>query len=657
MKEYLSNVHIGTCYYPDHWPRERWQQDIDNMKDMGLDVVRIAELSWAAMEPRDGEFTFGWVDDFIALAGKNGLKIVLGTPSEATPVWLRNDHPEIIRVNDFGLIHGGRGMHCHNSPTFRYYIGRMVEQMALRYGNNPTVVGWQIDNEFRAVDCYCSVCQADFRTWLREKFGTIEALNEAWGTKFWSQHYNSFEEVRLPTKDQVTISTSQVVDYKRFISNATVAFQREQIDIIKKHAKGQFVTHNALGLYPQLNMYDLARDLDVMGWDVYPNVDDDYMAHAMCHDMMRATKHAPFWMLEQKNGYFNFSDYNLAISPGLVRAWSYMDIAKGANGVLYYRYRANRYGQEQNPNGILRHDGTKRRAYYEIQTLCRELAPIAGPLGKTNVAAEVALIHNYDDMWSCQAKKQYKNFDCFRLEMDFYRALTSLGVSVDLVSPHEDFTPYKAVIAPNLMLLSEETAASLAAYVKGGGRFLCHIRAGTKNAHNAVVDTPWPGLLREMMGVTVEEFEAFSDKTGNTAFFDGQEYPVAWWADVLALDDAVCQATYVDKFYKGTPAITKNTYGKGEAVYFGAAGCYDLIRAYLKNLLTGLGIQTTNVPNGVYLSSRRGEGGRYDFVINMNHEKAQISLPQGGYDMLSGTRREGTITLDPLEVILLDMMR
>ena len=337
----LEKITVGTCYYPEHWP-ERWQIDIDNMADMGLSAVRVAELAWSSMEPRDNEFTFDWLEEFIGMAGKSGLKIILGTPSEATPVWLRASHPEIVRIDEAGLQHGSRGGHCHTSSAFRFYTSRIVNEMASRFGSNPNVAGWQIDNELRGSECHCSGCRHAFQNWLLEKYGSIEKLNEAWGTWFWSQHYNSIEEVELPSMKEVTISTSQYLDYKRFVSWSAVDFQNMQIAIIREKAPGQFITHNSMGLYPQINYYDLAKQLDVMGWDSYPHVDSDYIDVAKSHDLIRATKHDNFWMMEQKNGYFNGGDYNLAITPGLVRAWGLFDISRGANGVLYYRYRAKR---------------------------------------------------------------------------------------------------------------------------------------------------------------------------------------------------------------------------------------------------------------------------------------------------------------------------
>jgi beta-galactosidase len=628
--------------------------DIDNMVDMGISVVRVAELAWSTMEPHDGEFNFAWLEDFISMASRKNLKIILGTPSEATPVWLRAAHPEIVRVDEAGIRHGSRGNHCHTSPAFRFYIARMVNEMVKRFGNNPHVVGWQIDNELRGSECHCLACRHAFQVWLLQRYGSVEKLNEAWGTWFWSQHYNSIEEVELPSLKEVTISTSQYVDYKRFVSWSAVDFQNKQVEIIREKARHQFISHNSMGLYPEINYYDLAKELDVMAWDAYPHVDDDYINMAKGHDLIRATKHDNFWMLEQKNGYFNGGDYNLAITPGLVRTWGLFDISRGANGVVYYRYRANRWGQEQNPNGILRHDGSKRRAYFEIKQMNSELDPIRKKLGKTKVKTQVALIHSYDEIWSGMAKRQYKNFNCHYLEHDFYMALLRHGITPDLIHPEDDLSPYKVVLAPNLFLLSQKTADNMKRFVESGGTAIFHIRCGQKDPANVMVDIPWPGLVRGLCGVTVDEFEAFPDHIRNNVMYNGKEYPVRWWADVLTADKAKAIATYTERFYKGSPAITENIVGQGKAVYFAAAGCIELIGDYLDKVFTEHGIKTVSVPDRVYMTTRQSPEVSYTFILNMGSEAKEFDPCITGTDVITGRKISGPVRIEPLEVLIVE---
>ena len=655
-----SSIVIGTAYYPEHWPKERWLEDIRKIQESGITTLRLAELAWFRMEPEEGKFDLDWLEEFIDLAYREaGMKVILGTPSEASPVWLRDRHPEVMRVNGFGQREGGRGQHCHTSLVYRGYISRMTEQMVRRFANHPAVIGWQIDNELRGVECYCEDCAGSFRQWLRRKYGTLENLNREWGTHFWSQTYNTWDEIRLPSKDQLTISTSQVVDFKRFISDTTVDFCHMQADIIKKYAPHQFVSHNCLNArYYAINMYDLAKKLDVYAWDSYPNVDEDYTGCCMGHDLARGTKHDNFWMLEQKNGYFNGSSYNLALEPGIARNWAYQDISRGANGVMFYRWRANRWGQEQNPNAIMRHDGSPRRAFYEIQQLCRELAPISADLAHTRVQAPVALLQNYSDVWAHEAKRQYTNISYDSVMMEYYRALTENGITADIIQPNDSqLSRYKIVLASNIMLLSPADAENLTRYVENGGHLVVGVRAGMKNENNVVVDTPWPGYLAELTGVTVDEFEAFPAHAWNQAVYQGKRYDVRSWADVLTSHTARVDAVYGGKFYKGKPAITRNFVGKGSAVYLGVAGCPDLVKAYLEGLMDECGITRTPLPKNVFMTVRESAEKRFLFVINMGLEPVCVEIPYTGVSRTGGQRVGRTLWVKGMDTELIECDR
>ncbi|MGN0314344.1 MAG: beta-galactosidase [Fusicatenibacter sp.] len=651
-----KKITIGTAYYPEHWDKSRWHEDLLKIKETGMTTLRIAELAWSRMEPRDGCFDLDWLEEFINMAYEEGFKIILGTPSEASPVWLRDKHPEVLSVNAAGQRTGGRGHHCHTVDTYRFYISRMTEQMVKRFGNHPAVIGWQIDNELRGVECYCEECAKSFRNWLKNRYGTIENLNYEWGTHFWSQTYNSWDEVRLPAQDQLTISTSQVLDFKRFISDTTISFQNMQIDIIKKYAPHQFVSHNCLNsLYYSINMYDLAQKLDFYSWDTYPNVDDDYIRVSYGHDLARSTKHDNYWMLEQKNGYFNGSDYNLALEPGIVRVWAYQDIAHGANGVMFYRWRANRWGQEQNPNGIMRHDGSPRRAFYEIQQFCKELDPISEDLYQTKVHADVAIIQNYSDIWAHEAKKQYTNIDHEKVTMEYYRALLKHGITADVIQPNDaSLSNYKIVIAPNLMLISKADAENLKHYVEAGGHLIVGVRSGMKNENNVVIDTPWPGELSDLCGVTVDEFEAFPAHTWNSVTYKGKSYDAKMWADILTSHTADVLAVYNHKFYMGKPAVTRNQYGKGTATYFGVAGCPELIEEYLCMLFEECGLTTTELPKGVFMTVRESETKKFRFLINMNLEPACVTLPCIGKNGFTGNMTGSSVLIPPMDVVLIE---
>lgn len=652
-----QEIYIGTGYYPDHWPRERWPKDIELMKEAGIKILRLAELSWSFLEPREGEFDFSWLDDFIELAHEAEIQILLSTPIEASPVWLRYKHPEVVRHDKFGRIHGERGMHCHNSRTFIFYVNRIVTKMAEHYADNPAVIGWQIDNELRNVDCYCSDCREAFQKWLEERYGTLEGLNQAWGTCFWSQVYNSWEEVTPPSAEQLTISVSQILDFTRFGSDSTVNHLNRQVDIIKSFAPHHAVTHNMLGWYPNLNAYDLSKKLDFIGWDSYPNVDGDNHIECFLHDHYRGAKHKAHWVLEQKNGYFNYSDYNLAIEPGLVRLWTYQDIARGANGVLFYRWRSNKYSGEQNPNGLLRHDGSPRRPYYEVKQLTEELSRFEKELVDTTVEAPVAIIYSYDLMWAFEAHKQYKNFDHREHLLTYYRALTKLGLTADLVDPTTDLSKYKLVIAPSMAMVSDEIYENFNRYVEDGGCLIIGARSGMKTWSNTTVELPWPGLLAEMAGTVVDEFEVLPDKYANAITYKGKEYPVKVWLDMLDNQTAETLAVYTQKFYAGRTAISKNSHGAGLVYYVGVMGNSELALDFLADVAEELKLIVTDVPKEVYLTRRVNEQDCFTFYINVNREPVTVVVNEAGTNVITDQPVSGEVVINGLDVLIVKSPR
>ncbi|MBD2870938.1 beta-galactosidase [Paenibacillus arenilitoris] len=649
-------IYVGSNYNPEHWPKDRWPIDVQYMKEAGVNVLRLTDLAWSRLEPEDGKFDFGWLDEFMAMAGEAGIGLILTTPIEASPVWLRHKHPEVVRTDKFGRIHGERGNHCHNRTALHFYVERLVDRMASRYARHPAVIGWQIDNELRAVHCYCEECLIGFQAWLRSRYGTLERLNDEWGTVFWSQEYRSWDEVKLPSADQLTISVSQVVDYYRFASDSTVNHVARQADIIKGYAPHHFVTHNSLGYwYLFLDLNRLAEKLDFMGWDSYPDVDSDNHHICIGHDLHRSVKPSndKFWVLEQKNGYFNYSNYNLAIEPGLVRLWAYQDIARGANGVLFYNWRSNRFSWEQNPNGIFRHDGTPRRAYYEMKQMIAELGGFGGELVDASVEAPVAIIHSYDQIWGYEAHKQYTNFDYRRHIMDYHKVLARNGVTADLVEPQADLSRYKLVIAPSMAMVNEDIQRNLEAYVKNGGCLVIGARSGMKTWANTTIVTPWPGLLTELAGVAIDEFEVLPDHYSNGIAYKGKEYRVKVWLDMLETKTAETVATYTEKFYAGRTAISKNRFGEGTVYYVGVMGSTELIEHLLNDIAGERGIRMAPIPDEIYVTHRVNKEHRFTFFINVNRKPVTVKLDYPGLDVIKGEEVTGEAEIGGLDVLII----
>ena len=406
-------MYFGADYYPEHWPKERWAEDAKLMKEASINVVRVAEFAWAKLEPMEDNYDFSWLDEAIETLVNEGIEAVMGTPTATPPKWLMDKYPEIYMKDKFGQIRGfgSRRHHCYNSPVYHEYSSRIVAKMAEHYRQNPNVVAWQIDNEFGCQDtgqCYCEDCLAAFKEWLKNKYGTIEAVNVAWGTVFWSQNYQGWDEMILPGYTVCDESDNNfhghnpgmLLDFYRFSSDSVVNYQKLQIDEIRKVAD-QPITHNMMGHFPEIDYFDLGEDLDFVCWDNYPKNQwgiSDYRNIAMAHDLMRGVKDKNFWVMEQQSGPCGWSVLGDTPEPGQLRLWTYQAIAHGAEAIVYFRWRTCTFGAEEYWYGILDHDGIPRRRYQEIKQTGKELQALSDWIIDSKVVSHVALIKSYDNL-------------------------------------------------------------------------------------------------------------------------------------------------------------------------------------------------------------------------------------------------------------------
>ncbi len=397
---------LGVDFYPEHWPEERWPIDAALMRRAGMTVVRLAEFAWSRLEPREGEFQFAWLDRALDVLAAHGIRAVLGTPTAAPPAWLVEAHRDILPLDDQRrpLEFGARLHRCLANPTFRRYSRAITEAMAAHYANHPNIIGWQTDNELTGNRCFCDVCAERFRQWLQHKYGTLDALNQAWGTAFWSQEYNAWSQLPLPwrtTCGSMAHNPSLLLDYYRFASDITVEFQSEQVAILRKLCPNHFVTHNFMGLHDAINYYDLAKDLDFVSWDNYPSD-----SAALPHDVMRGIRRKNFWVMEEKCGHTGWNTMSPIPRPGQVRAWAWQAVGHGADAIVFFRWRSCRGGTEQFWQGILNHDALPGRRYNEIAQLGREFQQIGSAFEGTSVRNDVAILYSYDQIWALQIQPQ-----------------------------------------------------------------------------------------------------------------------------------------------------------------------------------------------------------------------------------------------------------
>lgn len=460
---------LGVCYYPEHWPRDRWAEDARRMRECGLSYVRIGEFSWSRLEPEPGRFDFEWLDQAIATLHAEGLQVVLGTPTPTPPKWLVDRHPDILATDREGRLRkfGSRRHYSFSSRAYQAHTRRIVTVIAQRYGNHPAVAGWQTDNEYGCHDTTRSYGPEDllaFREWLRAKYGSIEALNAAWGNVFWSMEYRTFEEIDLPNLTVTEANPAHWLDFYRFSSDQVAAYNKLQVEIIRQYSPGRFITHNFMGYTPDFDHFKVAEDLDVASWDSYPLgfTDMDVLpvseeeklryartGHpdipAFHHDLYRGVK-PRWWVMEQQPGPVNWAAHNPSPAPGMVRLWTWEALAHGAEVVSYFRWRQFPQAQEQMHAGLNRPDFQPDVGYWEAQQVARELEGLELP---PTQQAPVALVFDYEADWVTRIQPQGREFTYRDLVWNFYQALRSLGLDVDFVKPGGSLEGYRLGVVHN----------------------------------------------------------------------------------------------------------------------------------------------------------------------------------------------------------------
>ncbi|GAB4579107.1 MAG: beta-galactosidase [Anaerolineales bacterium] len=654
---------FGVCYYPEHWPEARWATNARMMREVGLSIVRLAEFAWSRIEPEEGRFEWAWLDRAIETLAVEGLQIVLGTPTAAPPAWLSLNYRDTLPVDEQGRRRnfGGRRHYCPNSQTFRTHTRRIVTAMAERYGQNPHVIGWQIDNEFgggRTARCYCHECLEAFRAWLRHRYGGLKALNEAWGTVFWSQEYFDWDQVPFPVGAGSSANPSHALDYFRFASDSFVKYQQFQITNLKSQISNQqFLTHNFMGLFfRDLDYFDLAAPLDFVSLDNYPTAGIDrvrgelygeepapkHYAYdvgdaaltAMELDLARGWKNKPFWIMEQQPGHVNWGTVNPGVRLGTVRLWTWHALAAGAETVVFFRWRAARFAQEQYHAGLLKHDGAPDVGFLDLQQMADERELMAKVVAEP-IRAQVAMIFNYDDLWALQLQPHRSGFTYLRLVFTWYRALLALGIQVDFRPLGADLAGYKLVLAPTLFLGSADLAGSLREYVAEGGTLMMGVRSGFKTPSNLVTDETLPGVFRDLAGVAVQAWHALPPGVGYglESEIPGLEGEATVWAESLTpglssqsgRGEIRILARYGVGPFAGEAALTIHKGRDGQVVYCGWHPTQRQAEAMIEYLAPLCGVERVGeLPPGV-LALRRGR-----FTVLLNFTEATLEARSGG---------------------------
>ncbi len=649
-------MHFGVDYYPEHWPESRWETDAELMRGMRIEVVRLAEFSWQKLEPALGRFDFGWLDHALSVLARRGIKAVLGTPSAAAPAWIIEANPEILPVDSSGVTRGFGGRHhdCQSNPTYRAHVARIVTAMADHYGKNPQIVGWQIDNELgnsHADLCHCACCARAFQSWLKKKYGSINELNRRWGTAFWSQGYDTFEQVPTPRITPNSHSPSLLLDWRRFHSELTVDFHRFQSAIIRERSAGQFITHNMMGFADLVDYFDLARELDFASHDQYLTGFWEKAAErgnrhargcaahrdAAALDLMAGLKRQSFWIMEQQAGATGWEIMGPGPEPGQLALWAAQSIAHGADTVVFFRWRTCTFGTEQYWHGILPHSGIPGRRYRELKWLTETLTPVMGRFQGALPGAEAAVFFSYEQNWAFKIQPQHPELDYVNHVLAYYRAFFEQNIPVDFIGEQVELGAYKLVIAPLLHLSTPALEARFADYVRGGGRLVLTMRTGVKNQDNVCVsESPLPGAYAGLLGIEISEYDCL--RNGPVpVMFDEMTFSGSKWRDLIELKGAKCLARCTGGPYSGSAIITAAEAGNGKAYYVGTEPDHALMAAFMGVVIAEAGISSLgDAPAGVELARRRT--GKMDYLFALNHtaQEKTLAVPPGWKPLVGG---------------------
>lgn len=635
-----DHIHFGVDYYPEHWPEERWETDAKLMQEMGIQVVRMAEFSWHKMEPSEGKFDFEWLDRAIEILASYGIKSVLGTPTAAPPAWLVNKYPEILPVDRQGIVHGFGGRHhdCQSNPLYRKKVKTIVTKMASRFGENPNVIGWQIDNELGNSHfdfCHCDSCRKAFQTWLKIKYQNVDSLNKAWGTAFWSQEYNSFEEVFTPHVTAAGENPSQMLDWKCFHSDLIVGFATDQAEIIRKLSPGRFITHNYMGFSDLVSYYDLGKLLDFVSHDQYPSGywlpggQNSPAELASQLDVVRSFKNKPFWIMEQESGITGWGNMGRLPIPGQLSLWSLQSVAHGADAIVYFRWRACTMGTEQYWHAVLPHSGVPGKSYKELSEMIGKVAPIMDDIEGSMPESPVGIVYSYRQEYAFNIQPHTEGLSYINYIQQYYNALYDRNISVDFVPADGDLGKYKILFAPLQYLMNPELEDKYADYVRNGGKLILTMRTGVKDENNlCMTEQALPGRLSEVTGCHVYDYDCIGGV--NVPVRMGQDTigNATLWADLVIPDKgAETVAVYGEQFYKGTAAVTKHNYGEGICWYIGTQGDEDFISKIVDVITED--IEKTDFGAGVEITQRIGEKGKFTFVLNHTDREQSYQMING----------------------------
>jgi len=651
-----AKVPFGGDYNPEQWPEAVWAEDYRLFDAARIDTLTVGVFTWALTQPAPDVYDFATLDRIVERAAAHGRGICLATGTGAHPAWLARAFPEVTRTDFEGRRHryGQRHNSCPSSPVFRRLSAEVARRIAARYAHRPEIVAWHVGNEFGGA-CYCDRCAAGFRDWLRRRHGTLEALNAAWYTTFWSHVFTDWDEVEPPSAltehwrgPDHTAFQGITLDYRRFMSDAMLANFVDEKAAIRESSPDVPVTTNFMGMYRPIDYHRWAPHLDFVSWDNYPPEDASPAWTALAHDLMRGLKDGqPFWLMEQTPSVTACRDVNPLKRPGVMRLWSWQAVAHGADAVLFFQMRASRGASEKYHGAVIGHAGRQdTRVFREVAQLGAELERLGGAALGARTPARVALLFDWDSWWALELSDGPSRLLRYqRVVLAYYRALWEAGVDVDVVPVTADLARYDVVVAPALHLLKGDVAERLERVAARGGTVLATFLSGRVDEDDNAFLMDVPGPLGPLLGVRVDEWDARGPEVVNPVCLRAADgVPVEVEArlvfEIVIPMGAEAVGTYGADFYAGTPAVTRNRFGAGEGWYVAAELDQRGVSWVVRQVLArhGLAGRCAGEPDVETAARVAPDGTRLLFVLNHGAEPVDLAAPAGGVDLLTGGR-------------------
>jgi beta-galactosidase len=668
MKKFeLPTIYFGGDYTPEHFPKEVMEEDMRLMKKAGVNIATINVFSWGQLQPDEETWTLEWLDEVMDTLAANGVYADLGTATASTPAWMAKKYPEILPTDETGLRwnHGSRQCFNPNSPKYRELSAVLVRKLAERYNDHPALAMWHVNNELSQMvgQDFSEITIGKFRNWCREKYGTCENLNRRLGLHFWGNNIYDWDELMPPMKTAHQHGTSLLLEWKRFTNECYMEVARAEIDILREVTPDVLITTNFLYEYKLLDYHAWADMIDFISVSSFPDpkTTNHPAEAALSHDIMRGLKDQPFVLLEQAPSQVNWRLANVNKKPGVMRLWSHQGMAHGSDSFLFFQWRASVHGSEKFHSAMVPHIGENSRVFREMTAFGNELPGLREVVG-SDVMAEVAIMLDYNNWWTCEFTPGPTALLNYLENLQAYHyPLFEQNITTDVIPVDRDLSKYKVVIAPLLYMVKPGFRESIEKFVSEGGTFITTFFSGVVNELDEVFPGGYPGPLSELLGLKIEEFEAMkpyiknSLVTGDKLEHVSGEFEARLWCDILQLGTAEPLAEYGSDYFKGSPAVTVNRFGKGKAYYVATLPDNAFLQRFLRQICSEQGVAPVlEAPQNVEAVIRSDGKNDYLFVMNHNYEPVTVNLPENGsFDLLTRQSLSGTIELDAVSSLIL----